>query len=179
MSLILKDNPVGIDWAIDRIQKTVFNSVNWDTAVGGYESYHRAYKNESPDGKIPEVYIGDDDYKEVFMDDGFSATSFFMVDDTITQLEEDKYSANVDYVFQVLLDELYPSIIHRADEEAHRDVLLAVNDSVINVEVTDIVKGRENVYSGLRIDQLECDDMHPYHFFKLGLTVNYIYRCHG
>lgn len=176
MALIQKISPVGVDALIDNIQEEFYNAISWTSASNGYESYHRAYKNESNLGKIPEVYTSNDDYKEVFMDDQFSATSFFLVDDR-RSLTDGLQSVKINIIFQVLLDEIYPSITHRADEEAHNDALTLLQSMYWDFKTTDLEVGVDNVYKKLAFNDKDCDDMHPYHVFMISLESNLQLQC--
>lgn len=175
MALIQKTSPVGIDITIDRLQVLLFDVLTWKNVTKGYESFHRVYKNETNDGKEPEAFISGIDYNEVFTKDKFSATSFFLIGDN--RPVNDWIETDVDIIFQLNLDELYPNITHRADEEAHADVYNALNNNPYNADITNITKGIANVYSDLNIDQVKFDDMSPCHVFKITLKVNHSMDC--
>jgi hypothetical protein len=171
MAIIRKINPVGVDDPIDKLQVALFNGLTWSGSVSGYESYHRGYKNESNDGRLPEVFTSNNDYKEVFMDNKFSATSFFLVDDRETVGQKVKSEVNI--IFQLNLKELYRNITHRADEEARKDVYDVLYSRPDIGKITSIVKGIRNVYEDLRITQVNFDDMQPLHVFKLTMDVHH------
>jgi len=170
MALVLKDTPIGLDRRIDQVQKWVYNKLNWTN----YESYHRVYKNPTNDGDYPELFLDGIDYQEVFYDDRFTATSFFMVDDD--KRFDEIYQVDVSLVYQVNLEELYPNILHRADEEVHRDVHTALN-SLKSVDITGITTGIPRVYQSLGLRQVKLDDMQPKHVFKIDFTTTYEYNC--
>jgi len=176
MALIQKISPVGIDTLIDSIQEEFYNSISWTASSGEYESYHRAYKNQDDIGKLPEVFIGGSDYKEVFMDDNFSASSFFMVDDRRT-INNGLADSTFHIVFQVLLDELYPAVKHRADEEAHQEAIQILEGMAYGFEVTDLEVGIENVYRSLAFSDKHCDDLQPYHVFKISMEASSQFKC--
>ena len=146
MALVLKDNPVGIDFRIDQIQRKLFTelTVNQDKVWTNYESYHRAYKNESQQGKVPEVYVGEGEYKELFTNEEFSATSFFLVDNS--KPFASKYTVSVSLIYQVILNEIYPSISHRADEEVHAAVAIAL-EKCTQLQITSLVTSIADVYT--------------------------------
>lgn len=178
MALILKTSPVGVDIPIANLQKDLFSKLPWETAVGskGYQVFPRVNKNESKEGKLPEFFLKDNEYIEVFTDDKFTATSFFLVSDN--RPVNEWIESDVDIIFQVNLKEAYPAITeHRADEEAHADVYNALKHNAYSANITNIVIGISNVYSDLRIDQVQFDDMEPYHVFKLSLRVLHDMAC--
>lgn len=176
MPLIQKIAPKGIDIAIARLQLSLYNGLTWKNTPNTYISYERAYKNETNDNKLPEVFLGSAntggvDYAEVFTDDTVSASSFFLVSDNRTI--DDIISADVDIIFQVDLKKLYPNIAHRADEEAHEEVTTVLQNNSGNYPMTNMITGVANVYSDLRITQVNLDDTQPYHIFKVTLNVTY------
>ena len=176
MALIQKISPVGIDTLIDSIQEEFYETVSWVGAVNGFQSYHRAYTNQSDIGKNPEVYCGGDDYQEVFMDDKFSASSFFLVDDRRT-FNNGLTDSTFHLVFQVILDELYTAVPHRADEEAHQEAMQILDGMAYGFEVTDLEVGVENVYKSLAFDDKNCDDLQPYHVFKVTMEASNQFKC--
>lgn len=173
MPLIQKIKPVGIDRIIDSIQKTLFNKLGWDTGTV-YESNPRAYKTPGKlngrEGLIPEVFVSDKEYKEVYFDDTIDASSFFLVADSRTG--DKNYSIVVSIIFQIKLDKIFSNITHRADEEAHRQVLDVLEKTTL-VKINSLQTGIANVYSGLLVDQSKLDDMQPFHVFKVDMDVNY------
>ena len=172
MPLIQKIEPVGIDRVIDLIQVDLFNGLAWDSLPNvTYEANHRAYKNETSDGIIPEIYDGKKEYREIYFDDNVSASSFFLVDDSRTG--DKKYSIIVSIIFQLKLDKIFPLITHRADEEAHRDVLDVLERNPTQAKITALITGIANVYPGLKIDQVRFDNMQPFHVFRVDMEVNY------
>lgn len=172
MAIISKNNPVGIDLVIDRLQNLIYNNVSWVN----YESYSRAYKNETNGNLIWEVFTGGVDYKDVLFDDKFSATSFFIVDDNAT-FNGEKWTTNVGIIFQIDTKELYPLISHRADEEAHNEILNILQYNVYEYSVTSLVKGIRNVYTEIGYGANKFEDLEPYHVFRVNLEVDYTQDC--
>lgn len=177
MSLVRKINPKGVDKVIDKVQVKLYNYL---TGLGwsDYESYPRTYKNTRGSNTIPEVYLDSNEYKEVLMDDKFTVTSFFLVDDNRT-IDEQLITQGISIIFQANLTELYPSITHRADEEMH----MAIYEKLkyffgANAVVNEIITGVDNVYSDLNIsgklkDKVKLDDISQLHVVKFNLTVGY------
>lgn len=170
MAINTKINPVGIDDVIDYIQNLLYANLSWTN----YESYARAYKNETNENLMYEVFTSDNDYKEVLIDDRFNATSFFITEDVSTYSE--RYNTTVSVIFQLNLKDLYPSILHRPDEEAHNDVLLILQDNP-KFDIENITKGIRNVYSEIGYGANKFDDLNPYHVFKIDLNVYYEQKC--
>lgn len=176
--LVQKTNPTGIDIEIARIQSKVWNYLTNTAGWTNYNSYERAYKNPKDNGNkiIPEVYTGYGEYCEVFFNDNASAESYFVTNDTRPFSEV--FSADVGYIFQVNLEELYPSIDHRADEEAHKDVYLALVSAVSEQKILNLAESIDDVYRGFYVDQTRFDDMHPCHVFRFNFTINHEFVCY-
>lgn len=172
MALIQKVNPRGIDVAIDKLQNYLFVELN----NADYQSYPRAYKNTKNDGTvIPENYISENEYQEVFMDDNFPLSSFWLVDDNSTI--DELVTTNISVIFQARLDELYPSITHRADEEFVNTIYNILYNNPYNHDLTGIVRGIENVYAEFDTSQVTWDDMSEYFVVRFDLEVIYDYLC--
>jgi len=170
--LIQKIAPRGIDINIDKLQVKLFDGLGWDSLPSvTYESNHRAYKNETSDGIIPEVYDGIKEYREVVFNDKIDASSFFLVDDS--RSGESPFNTTVSVIFQLKLDKIFPNVTHRADEEAHADVLNILKTNQAGAKISSLVVGLSNVYSGLIVDTSKYNDMQPFHVFKVDMDVNY------
>lgn len=175
--IYIKEKPVGIDIAINEIQLAVSNALGWTN----YNAYHRAYKNESANGVIPEVFkvkpqniVGE--YEEVFTNDYLDASSFFYTEDTRNTIELGRlFSTTLSMVFQCDLTKL-ETTDYRADEEVHRKVILAINNSTFG-EVNSLVTGINNVYSEFNTESVIWDDLQPLHVFRLDINVTYEYDC--
>lgn len=181
MALITKTDPVGIDIVVNEIQ-TELQELSWVTAKNGYENMPRAYKNETSNGRVPELYLNNGEYKEVFYNDEFSATSFFMADSVFLANTggsgKRNYDPTLNIIFQLDLKQCYPSIAHRADEEAHREVILLLENMPYTYRVNQVVVGISEVYEDLRITQVNFDDMHPAHVFKVQINnIGLEYQC--
>lgn len=173
MATIRKIQPVGIDRVIDHLQ-TKLEGLGWSK----YQIYPRAYKNETEAGIIAENYIGKGQYDEVFFDDNFDATSFFVTNDSNpVQGLGQQVSGELSIIFQVKLDKQKPNIVHRADEEIRYDVVLAVRENKYSWDVVNISTGISNVYAGFVTDKLKWDDMSNYHVFKIDMEGTYQVDC--
>lgn len=176
MAIVGRVNPVGADRLISNIQDRIYGNLilkGW----ADYESYDRAYINNKGGGTIPEVYIGENEYKEVLMDDKFTASSFFLVD-TTRSFEEGNFSQTISIIFQADIVELYPTIAHRADEEMHNDIVGSLEE--YEGYLSNITTGVPGVYSALSIpddyiDRVNNDDMSNYHVVKIDLEIPYQY----
>lgn len=177
MSLIIKDCPRGIDKEIDFLQKKIYENLI-ELGWTNYDSYPRAYKNYKAGQLIPEIYIGNKEYSECLFNDKLNATSFFVASDNKKQINPGVYEQGVSIIFQVKLNALYPSILHRADEEAQEDVISAIIKDQQEIDIDSIKIGVDNVYSEFVFNndydkRIKITDMSDYHVFRIDLTLNY------
>ncbi len=76
MALITKDSPVGVDVAVNTIQNALYTGLVTNGTWTNYESYPRAYRNETKNGIKPEIFTGNgNDYVDAFSNDKFTVTS--------------------------------------------------------------------------------------------------------
>ena len=180
MALVQKTSPKGIDIIINSLQAYLFNGLT-ATGIGWtkYQSYPRANKNETDNGLIVEFYTDNNEPKDVYTDDDFNASSFFLVGDTIESTSDTMYSVDIKIIFQVDLSKLYPLIPHTADEEMHRDVIILLEKNPFTDGTpTKITTGIRKIYSDeglIKTDGFE--DMSNLHVVKFDLKINYAYNC--
>jgi hypothetical protein len=181
--LITKTNPVGIDVAIQNLQthlhKKLMPAWNLDPNNADqnklYESYGRVYRNKAETSHIAEVYIGNDEYKEVYWNNSLHAISFFGTGAKSTFDISNK--VDVHLVFFVNLRKLKPTITHRADEEVRNEIQQLFGNTLFGFSFESIELWLENVlreYPGSRRDdRLKAVDMHPVHCFRINLKLLY------
>ncbi|HDZ04836.1 hypothetical protein LCGC14_0370730 [marine sediment metagenome] len=177
MSLVLKDNPVLVDIQVNNLQKHLFTDLTTKASWTDYQSYPRVYVNVNGLDIIPEHYLESNEYEDVFFDDSFNVSSFFLVNPT-REYDANSFTSEISIVFQGKLDQLYPGVLHRADEEMHNDIFLAINRSDAMFELESFVTGRDNVYTGLTLsaelsERISQDDMSDFHFVRFNLSVEY------
>jgi len=185
--LYTKVSPVGVDIPIQKLQVYLHDKllVKWGLQTADYQAYGRCYRNQKEAGYVAEVYVGSNEYKEVYLDDRIAALSFFGlsgdIDHTITN------TADVHLIYWVNIKRLKPAIAHRADEEVRKDVQVLVDNGYQGFQFAGIRLGIESVHQEYRgtvmaaqanLDTLKYRDMHPFHCFRLDFKVNYnINRC--
>jgi hypothetical protein len=178
--LITKTNPVGIDVPVKKFQTFLHGRLKtaWSLETDDplYRCYGRCYRNQTSDGYIAENYEGENNYKEVYLDDALKAISFFGIGQRLNS-DTGKLVTDVHLVFFVNLASLKASITHRADEEVKRDVLNACDNGMFGFTFESIETGLQNVlreYPGSRRDdRLKFVDMQPKHCFRLNFSLNY------
>jgi len=181
--LYTKISPVGIDIQIQRLQTLLFAKLPaiWGISDTLYECYGRCYRNQKDEGYVAEVYKGNNEYKEVYVDDRISAISFFgLTDQTIDMNKVNK--AEVHLIFWVDIKKVKPALLHRGDEEVRKDVEQIIKNKY-GFQLSGIDLGIENVlrdYPGsLESDKvIKYRDMHPFHCFRFNFDLLYnISQC--
>ena len=176
--LIVKDKPVGIDAAIQPLQKYLHAQLVkvWGlTDDSVYQCYGRIYRNKKDTQYIAEAYAGNNEYKEVYWNDELSAISWFGLSGKTTFDKQNK--TDVHLIFFVDLKKLKPTITHRADEEIRNDIQKLFGYSLFGFSYESVELWIDNVlreYPGSRRDdRLKAVDMHPVHCFRINLTCLY------
>lgn len=175
----------GIDAPIDGLQRLLYPNIvaawglNADSAAD-YNSYSRAYRNQTEDGYIPEVFVSGKEYKEVLVNDKIKALSFFAVGEN-TRFQGNQLEADVSMLFFVNLTKINASS-ERADEEVRQQIIQMVQGiKSFGFAFTGVETGVDSVlrdYDGLRKSPgFKFRDMHPFHCFKLNFTVRYKSNC--
>ncbi len=174
MALIRKTNPVALDKQIDFFQTDMFTELGF----ADWESLHRVYLNPMGRGRIPEAFEADGEYREVFYNDNFNATSFFLASETRT-VDDGLTETEVAWIFAVDLVKLYPLITtHRADEEFNSAVQNASkNLGWDDFELIGVENGIDNVYREFIKDQITFDDMSNQYVVRFNYTVKYTPKC--
>lgn len=183
--LFTRNKISGLDVAIDGLQRKLYLAIVslWGldaTSAKDYNSYARAYKNQSESGLVPEVFVKGMEYKEVMLDDKIKALSFFSIGDSIT-FDNNLSKAKVALIFFVDLSKV-SSGQNRNDELVRQQVVKLVQgnknfgfsfDGVeigVDLSLKDYAGARKNI-------GLKYRDMQPYHCFRLNFTLQYKTNC--
>lgn len=180
MSLVLKSDPVGIDIMIERLQKKMFPLLlkKWGLVDGKYNCTPRCYRNQKETGYIAELYVGKNDYREVYYDDKVSATSFFGIGQEEKITDKNATVADVHLIFSVNLKEIKPGN-ERNDEAARLDVqsILDTWGQTMGFLLQGTITGIDKIlyeYPGSRKEMgLKYNDMHPKLWFRFDMKLYY------
>lgn len=188
MGLITKISPSGIDIPIQKFQTVMYGVLNgkWGTGDNSFNCHGRAYRNQTADGYVPDVFqgaatTGEIEYKEVLFDDTLKALCFFSVGES-TKYDTGSTVAKVGLIFMVNVPQLKPGIVHRGDEEIRRDVELFCTGRRNGFTMTGFETGIDNVFrefSGWRkTTGIKYRDMQPLHCFRINFDLLYnITQC--
>lgn len=162
----LKDNPVGTDQAISKIQNTLYDklSVIWDDTLDGYP---RCYVVRRENLSTAEYYQGKKEYGNLVNTD--KSKFFFIAESEKTTDNQVHFSQAVQIYFILDLKKCYPNILHRADEEVRQDVIDILSKHC-DCQINSVVVGLQNVFR--LFSYKETYDTHPKHCFRIDLTLN-------
>jgi hypothetical protein len=167
-------NPVAEYNRVQGLQKKLDAKVDWLEKAFGVA--YREQKRSDLEGREPQIYLGGKEYISVWPDDSVEGMCFFDVEDEIGLNQEDKrnFTATVNIVFFVNLETAYPSLLHRADAEARQAVINVLFKYGHGWQLTNVVKGVENVYSRYNWNYPEAKiDKEPFHVFALECEVTF------
>ena len=186
--LYTKANTVGSDILIQDIQSRLYTALKISWGISDdvrYDSYGRAYKVTSDKGLIPEVYVGNQDYKEMILDSSISdVLSFFVLDDKTTiQLGSETAKAAV--IFKINIGNIKPTVKWRPDEEIKKDILEnlqwllpKVQQGKFRGEITDTETGYKNVFrefEGMTANKERgfYNDLSPFLIYRVNMNLTY------
>lgn len=169
MALIVKKDPTGIDNSIDKLQKYIYSRISW--AGYDYDCTPRAYKNESEKGIVYELFVGGKEYSDTLYDDKVDCKSFFIVSDN-SDLSDKFMKVEVKLIVQIDLETCYPSIPHRADEEAHQELRNVVRNNPYGFTLLSMNVGLKNVLNDIDINPVLYTDMQTRHVFSMTFDLN-------
>jgi hypothetical protein len=155
-----KTNPVGIDKWIGRFQTQQQREI--PALFGVDESlclfYGRAEKVTERDVEKNVIYISDDKYEPIGMNNRYSFISYFILNGT-PDFSDSIWNATLEMYCHGDLSKLYPDTDHRADEEFRH--------AICSILMKRIDPG-EFISIGLIPQELQ-----PFHSFKLNFIKHY------
>jgi hypothetical protein len=190
-----KTNAVGIDYEIQLYQQFLYTKLKvlWNISDSDYDSYDRAYRNNTDKGYIPEFFnntvldssLNATVYKTIIFDETLNkVVSFFNLIDT-TEHKLGFMSSKISFIMMINLQKIKTTIAWRPDEEVKIDVLKTWQSAIkklhtgkYGAEVLGIETGIKNVFKefdGLigNKEFTTFNDRHPLYCFKINLNLNY------
>jgi hypothetical protein len=166
MTVYTKDNPVGLDAKLLKIQNYI-NELQWDN----FDVYGQLYINERNGEKIAEAYVGNGEYREVLVDDRKTAVFGFFVDDT--RAGHNMIKVPVELVCSCNLKAIYGEQ-EMNDEEVLGEVLKIIRKVTLLPNESQIKTGLSNVFSRISTKQFVSRNMLPW--FNFSITFNVVYK---
>lgn len=168
MTVYAKTNPYGIDKKLLRIQNKIAE-LTWNN----FDVYGKLYINQKNGEKIAEAFIGDGEYKEVFVDDTKTAVFGFFIGDNRSGLN--MIRVPVELVCSCRLDKIDDET-ERNDEEVLLTVLKKIKreTGLLAPQEQEIKTGLSNVFSRVSTDKFQYRDMQPW--FNFSISFDLIYK---
>jgi len=167
--VIAKDNPIGIDSLVNKMQNVINERLAWANQL---EIYPRCYIQFRDNQTTIEHYLKNGDYETV--NNAEANKCFFVLFGNQQKENDGLYSTQLDLYFTLNLTEIKPDVLHRCDEEVRMDVLKVIERfslGINTVTINQVITGIDNVYRGLFFNR--DDDNQPYHCFKVRLDIKY------
>lgn len=153
-------DPRLVDYRIQQLQ-IKFSENLFDEKT--YNSYGRVQIIDD----IPKVYIGNNEYKDLLLNDKVNAHSFFMIDENSNY--EGFFTHDVSIVFMVDLGEVYAAD-RGADMKAVDEVCQLLREEPYSFQMEDVKFSPD-------IDIEITDNMRPFFMFQINGTMNYELNC--
>lgn len=164
-----RENPVGIDKVIDRIQSKIHDPL--EAKWGRLDVYGRVYKKTDSDGRIElERYTKKGEYKKVLFSEG---NKIFFVQGNNPTVNFGMAKNDLWAVCSLKLENDY----EREDEQAHIDLVNEIQKVLGSNSVTGLEYGMNNlkrvVEDPFEYGNFKFGDIHPYHVFMVKTSVDY------
>lgn len=181
MSVFRKTNPVDLDLKIDAFQDYLFTTLMIEGMVNvdDWNCYDRIYSIPADNGLLPFRYVKDKDYARVLYDDKLKMSTYFYANMKRPVETGDMISVEVSLVVQANILDLFPSVVHRADEELKNkfSVVSRKYPFADDFKLTGIEEGISNVYSEFDKTESKLSDVSQKHVFRLKYKVRYTPKC--
>ena len=167
MSLLAKNNPIGIDAVIDGIQKKLFTKLTtkWSVDV---DVYPRCYVIDRDNVKVIEHYKGKNEYYGNLIV-AEKNKIFFIAENDHSKSDQLRYQTNISAFCIFKVDEIYPSISHRCDNEVMSDVMNVLATCHGLIVKRSIIVDFKKVFQGYRSDM--DHNLQPYFCFRVDMTL--------
>lgn len=168
----LKDKSVGIDYIIQKAQVRIYDYL--DNLGYNMTGYGKCYITEDETNGfasfVPKFYTGTEKGKVQNINVLYAEGNkfFFTVGNSIKNVSNFMYEAEVSIYFIIDLTKVKPDVNHRADSEVERDCYNIVSqcglgDFDLEIEI-------RNVFSDFKVlgnkKAIDTTDIQPYHVFK-------------
>lgn len=165
-----KENPIGVDVPIQEMQRLLKKKLNWNNV----DIFGRVYKMKDGEIVLPHAYIGGGEHdKSVLTNEKGNNRVFFIVNGEEKELPGGQMEVEIKTVVITDLDQTFPDINHRPDNEARNHVHTIVKSSGQFRNVTKIESEYDKVMKGYEVSYALKLDVHPMHIFAIVSKVKY------
>lgn len=171
MALFEKQNPVGIDKQIQKLQNQIYTGLGFTN----FDGYGRAYLLKNTEDKVvPHHYVAgsNGEYQEILYNDEINGHFFFLDSSETKPFSGVHVETEVSIYFFLNLEKLKPSITHKADEEI-REQIMGILERFRYFQFTNMVKGED----ALNDFETDLEAIHPRFFLKITGNLRYQFNC--
>lgn len=165
--LYIKENPRGVDTAINMLQSKLYTKLG----ISNINGFGRVYPVENSGKTVPAHFYKGEDYLETLLDDAVDC-QFFFVEDGETEVVNSLNFTPVSIIFLLNLKNLKPEIKHRADEECKIEIQQVLSRMKI-FSLDRIVKGVD----ALEGFDFEMAPMQPFEYLRFSGVISYQFNC--
>lgn len=168
-----KPNIVGVDVPIQKLQNYLYLKLE-AMGIVNFDMYARCYVVENDSGKVPVWIYNNKEQEEVLFNDKRNLTAFFLTNNTIKI--NDVASTTTSLIFQLKLNKVFPSINDRTDENFINIMMGLFNNYPINLKLSQITKGIDNVYREFSKKHISNVDTINYFVCRFDFETTYTYN---
>jgi hypothetical protein len=180
MTLISRTNCEGLDCAIDRVQKKLYNVLNpvW---AGNWDSFPRIYKNKKIDNRgreyfVPEYLDGKYEYTtDTLFNDKVDVTSFFLEGDS-SAVDNLIIESDVSLIFSCKINGIYTSS-EKEDMKMRGDIFKVIESFQDIWTLEEIHTTVDKVYNEFKKEDLNFSDISERHLLRFDFKVKYNFNC--
>lgn len=164
MTVFAKSPAYGLEVSISKLQNVIETNLGW---LGTNNIYGLIFKNAKKDDIVPEAWISNNEYKQVFINDkSTSQVGFLPIDRNVLAK-----TATVQVIVTIDLQKAYGASI-RDNERVYLDFQNIIERR--NLVIEDSFKqGIQDVFSGFRTDNIKYLDMQPFDCFSFDIQMSY------
>lgn len=177
--------PVMLDKAIGALQDALADGIGWlDYSFG--RAQRLITERDGMAYYYPAVYVGDNEYVNVFPGQELGNRTFFVVDDPHTIEGSGRRYGTITSPFALVLwcdlERVFPATKERNTEEIKRKILnvlrMAILPSGCSYTVTKIYERAENIFKEFSIKEIETQFlMQPYAGLRIEGEIKYMEEC--
>lgn len=163
------DTLYGLDTKVRLIQRVLDKKLplRW---YGDISIYGVIQETTKDGNRIPEVYTGNNEYKELYIDDSKAALICFKIEQR--KVEGHTHSASVDIIFNTVLQRIIGTNTRDAEKVLMEAYNILKKCGYVN-NITAIKQGIDQVYAGFYTANILNKDMEPYFIFSITCEVTY------
>ena len=159
-------NPIGIDKEIQIMQ----NHLNGKTIVDFV--FGKATKNYNSSKSEPLIYLGENEYSEILQSDNIKSHLFFFLhEESSNEYPFEQFKVSV--IVFADLKKLYPTVLHRAEEEIINNVKDYISQKKFDLwNLRNTYRGATKALNEFNLKIEDFSLLQPFFIFRLDYELN-------